>query len=68
VTEVHSFLILAGYYRKFIEGFLIALTQKEKEFKWTEVYEKEFSRVEDPVNHSPNTHATRYTQKLCSIL
>ena len=29
---------------------------------------KEFSRVEDPVNHSSNTHATRHTQKFYSIL
>ncbi|XP_027368244.1 uncharacterized protein LOC113874217 [Abrus precatorius] len=41
VTEVRSFLGLAGYYRKFIEGFskialpLTKLNYKGKEFKWT---------------------------------
>jgi hypothetical protein len=48
VTEIHSFLGLAGYYRRFIEGFsklarpMTALTQKGKEFKWTEACEKSF--------------------------
>ena len=43
VTEVKSFLGLAGYYRRFIEGFskrarpMTQLTQKGVKFKWTEV-------------------------------
>ena len=42
VIEIHSFLGLAGYYKIFIEGFskiarpMTTLTQKGKEFKWTE--------------------------------
>jgi hypothetical protein len=41
VTEVRSFLGLAGYYRRFIEGFskivkpMNSLLEKGKEFKWT---------------------------------
>ncbi|XP_027337226.1 uncharacterized protein LOC113850908 [Abrus precatorius] len=48
VTKVHSFLGLAGYYRKFIEGFfkivlpLTKLTSKGKEFKWTKGCEASF--------------------------
>ena len=48
VIEIHSFLGLAGYYRRFIEGFskiarpMTALTQKVKEFKWTDACEKSF--------------------------
>ena len=42
VTEIRSFLGLAGYYRKFIEGFskiaapLTRLTWKEEPFLWSE--------------------------------
>jgi hypothetical protein len=41
VTEVQSFMGLAGYYRRFIEGFskiakpMTSLLEKGKEFKWT---------------------------------
>ena len=41
VTEIRSFLGLAGYYRRFVEGFskiaalLIALTRKGKKYEWT---------------------------------
>jgi hypothetical protein len=51
VIEIHSFLGLAGDYRRFIEGFLkIArpmktLTQKGKEFKWTDACEKSFQEL-----------------------
>ena len=48
VTEIHSFLELEGYYRRFIEGFskiarpMTALTQKGHEFKWIDACEKSF--------------------------
>jgi hypothetical protein len=41
VGNIQSFLGLAGYYRRFIKGFLkitktmIELLKKEKKFKWT---------------------------------
>jgi hypothetical protein len=40
VTEVRSFLGVAGYYRRFIEGFskianpMSSLLEKGREFKW----------------------------------
>jgi hypothetical protein len=40
VREIHSFLGLAGYYRRFVEGFsnlsspLTALTKKNVHFQW----------------------------------
>ena len=42
VTEVRSFLGLAGYYRRFVKGFSIIVTpmtkllQKDVKFEWTE--------------------------------
>jgi hypothetical protein len=42
VSKIWSFLGLAGYYRRFIEGSskiakpMTSLLQKGKEFKWTE--------------------------------
>jgi hypothetical protein len=48
VMEVHSFLGLAGYYHRFIEGFskiaipITELTKKDKKLVWTEACEKSF--------------------------
>ena len=59
VTEVHSFLGLAGYYRRFIEGFskiarpMTALTQKGKEFKWTKACEKSFQELKTRLTIAP---------------
>ena len=45
VTEIRSFLGLAGYYRRFIEGFskiakpMTSLLEKGREFKWDEKYQ-----------------------------
>jgi hypothetical protein len=48
VGDIWSFLILVGYYRRFIKGFLkitkpmIELLKKDKKFKWTPVCEDSF--------------------------
>ena len=48
VTEVRSFLGLASYYRRFVEGFshlampLTRLTQKRAKFEWTGKCEESF--------------------------
>nr|GEV92080.1 putative reverse transcriptase domain-containing protein [Tanacetum cinerariifolium] len=58
-TEIHQFLGLAGYYRRFIEGFLkitksmMKLTQKGIKFDWGEKEENAFQLIK---------------QKLCSVL
>jgi hypothetical protein len=51
VSEVWSFLGLAGYYRRFIEGFskiakpMTSLLEKGKEFKWTWECQKSFNQL-----------------------
>jgi hypothetical protein len=48
VSEIQSFLGLAGYYWRFIEGFskiskhMTSLLEKGKEFKWTEKCQESF--------------------------
>ncbi|GJS44899.1 hypothetical protein Tco_0595020 [Tanacetum coccineum] len=47
-TEIHQFLGLAGYYRRFIEGFskiakpMTKLTQKKVKFEWGDKQEAAF--------------------------
>jgi hypothetical protein len=48
VSDIQSFLGLAGYYQRFIEGFskvskpMTKLLEKNKKFKWTPAYEASF--------------------------
>ncbi|GJY23724.1 putative reverse transcriptase domain-containing protein [Tanacetum coccineum] len=58
-TEVHSFLGLAGYYRRFIENFskiaksLTILTQMSKTFEWGEEQELAFQTLKDKLCNAP---------------
>jgi len=58
-TEVRQFLGLAGYYRRFIEGFskiaqpLTSLTQKDKRFDWTEKQEVAFQTLKKMLCSAP---------------
>ena len=58
-TEVRSFLGLAGYYRRFVEGFsslsapLTKLTQKAAKFQWTEACEHSFQELKDRLTSTP---------------
>jgi hypothetical protein len=51
VTEIRSFLGLAGYYRRFIEGFskiakpMTSLLEKGREFKWDEKCQDNFDQL-----------------------
>ena len=48
VFEIHNFLGLAGYYRRFIEDFsrlaapMTRLTRKGVKFKWNDLCQKAF--------------------------
>ncbi|KAF5824178.1 putative nucleotidyltransferase, Ribonuclease H [Helianthus annuus] len=58
-TEVRQFLGLAGYYRRFIQGFskiaqpLTILTQKGIVYKWNEAQESAFQRLKDNLCSAP---------------
>src|SRR5580765_777218 len=59
VTEIRSFLGLAGYYRRFIEGFskiagpLTKLTRKNQPFAWTEDCEQSFQEMKQRLTTAP---------------
>nr|GFB41033.1 putative reverse transcriptase domain-containing protein [Tanacetum cinerariifolium] len=59
VTEVHSFLGLAGYYRIFVEGFsrlalpLSKLMRKGEKFVWNEEREKRFEELKQRLVSAP---------------
>ena len=58
-TEVRSFLGLAGYYRRFVEGFskiavpLTELTRKNQKFVWTDRCEKSFLELKQRLITAP---------------
>jgi hypothetical protein len=59
VTEIQSFLGLAGYYRRFIEGFskigrpMTTLLQKDKKFEWTNACERSFCELKRRLTTAP---------------
>jgi hypothetical protein len=59
VSEVRSFLGLAGYYRRFIEGFskiakpMTSLLEKGKEFKWTGECQESFNQLRSKLMATP---------------
>ncbi|GJW86477.1 putative reverse transcriptase domain-containing protein [Tanacetum coccineum] len=58
-TEIHQFLGLAGYYRRFIEGFskiaksMTKLTQKNVKFDWGEKEEVAFQLIKQKLCSAP---------------
>jgi hypothetical protein len=59
VPEVHSFMGLAGYYRRFIEGFskianpITKLQKKNKKFVWNEKYKESFWSLKELLTTTP---------------
>ena len=59
VTEVRSFLGLAGYYRRFIEDFsriarpMTQLIKKDKKFVWSETCEESFRELKRRLTSAP---------------
>ncbi|XP_073268753.1 uncharacterized protein [Populus alba] len=59
VSEIRSFLGLAGYYKRFVENFsriaapLTKLTQKSVKFQWSEECEKSFLELKERLITAP---------------
>ncbi|KAB2605791.1 S ribonuclease [Pyrus ussuriensis x Pyrus communis] len=59
VTEVRSFLGLAGYYRRFVKDFsaialpLTRLTRKDVKFEWDDKCEQSFQQLKYCLTHAP---------------
>ena len=59
VTEIRSFLGLARYYRKFVEGFskiaapLTRLTRNEEPFLWSEACQQSFDKLKRRLTSTP---------------
>ena len=59
VTEIRSFLGLAGYYRRLIVGFskiarpMTELLKKDKKFTWTESCERSFQELKNRLTTAP---------------
>jgi len=59
VTDIRSFVGLAGYYRRFVEGFstiaapLTRMTRQDVPFVWSEVCERSFLRLKELLNTTP---------------
>ena len=59
VTEIRSFMGLAGYYQKFVEGFsklvdpLTKLARKEEKFVWSEACQQSFDELKQKLTSAP---------------
>ena len=59
VTEIRSFLGLAGYYRRFVKDFskiarpMTNLMKKDKKFEWTEECEGAFQTLKERLTTAP---------------
>ncbi|XP_075473943.1 uncharacterized protein LOC142505001 [Primulina tabacum] len=68
-TDIRSFLGLAGYYRKFVEGFssiavpLTKLTQKNSKFIWDDDCEKSFQTLKEKLASTPEGRAIAYASR-----
>ena len=59
VTKVHSFLGLAGYYKRFVKGFsmtaalMTRLLQKNVKFEWSEKCQANFEKLKAFLTEAP---------------
>src|ERR1044072_5265424 len=73
-SEIRSFLGLAGYYRKFIEGFsklafpLTKLTRKGQVFVWDSDCEKGFQELKKRLTSAPILILAKSGRIFCGVL
>ncbi|KAK8684186.1 hypothetical protein V6N13_040216 [Hibiscus sabdariffa] len=59
LTEIHSFLGLAGYYRRFVSGFskvatpLTKLLQKGVKYEWSDARQQAFEKLKEALTNAP---------------
>ncbi|GMI84444.1 hypothetical protein HRI_002113700 [Hibiscus trionum] len=59
VSEIRSFLGLAGYYRRFVKGFssialpLTKLLRKDQPFEWSDKQQRSFDQLKAALTHAP---------------
>ena len=59
ITEIRSFLRLAGYYRRFVQDFSIVakpmtnLLEKSVQFWWTETCQRSFEKLKEALTATP---------------
>ena len=67
--QVHAFLALVGYYRKFIINFvkiakpLTLLTRWQVKFKWTPEHQEAFMKLKDSIIQAPILHYPNPSKK-----
>nr|GEY17421.1 putative reverse transcriptase domain-containing protein [Tanacetum cinerariifolium]GEY36812.1 putative reverse transcriptase domain-containing protein [Tanacetum cinerariifolium] len=72
-TEIRQFLGLAGYYRRFIEGFskmakpITKLTQKKVKFEWGDKQEAAFQLLKQKLCSAPIWHYRKEVKILLYI-
>jgi len=70
VTEIYSFLGLAGYYRRFIEGFstiatpLTRLTRKNIRWEWSKECDESFQELKSRLATAPHTNPSIRNRRL----
>ena len=73
ITEVRSFLGMAGCYRRFVEGFskivgpMTKLLRKNVSFSWTEEAQQSFDELKRRLTSAPVLTTPSCTRWVCSI-
>ena len=74
VTEIRSFLGLAGYYRKFVEGFskiatpLTRLIRKEEKFIWSDACQYSFDELKHRLTSGTCAYPSFGERGICGLL